>query len=181
MNAEPGSNPMGPRVYAPDFVQLLRTTQTIQYQLSQMADTKANLLMGTTFVIFTITLGQLKNSNHPPFALLILGTAAFAAALLAVTAVMPATKAPPRASGPSNVLFFGSFSQLSEEEYVKLLLDTCETHLGVFEAFAHDIYQNGRVLAQKKYRLLGYAYRTLITGLVASFVAFVVHLTTGIG
>lgn len=172
---------MGPRVYAPDFVHLLRTTQGIQYQLSQMADQKANLLMGTTFVIFTITLGQMRDGGHPPTALLILGGFAFLSALLAVMTVLPSTKAPPRTDGPANLLFFGSFAQLTEEEFVRLMLDTCETHQSVFEAFARDIYQNGRVLARKKYRLLGHAYRTLVTGLVLSFIAFVLHLTTGIG
>ncbi len=180
MSVDP-ANPSGPRVYAPDFVHLLRTTQSIQYQLSQMADQKANLLMGTTFVIFTITLGQMKNGSHPPAALVILGAAAFLSALLAVMAVLPSTKVPPRSTGPANLLFFGSFSQLSEDEFIALMMKTVETHEGVFEAFAHDIYQNGRVLARKKYRLLGYAYKVLVAGLVLSFIAFVLHLTAGIG
>ncbi|KRB82498.1 hypothetical protein ASE00_10580 [Sphingomonas sp. Root710] len=180
MSTEP-ANPNGPRVYSPDFVHLLRTTQSIQYQLSQMADQKANLLMGTTFVIFTITLGQIKGGGHPPLALLILGAAAFLSALLAVMAVLPSTKVPPKADGPANLLFFGSFSQLSEDEFVAMMLKTVETHQGVFEAFAHDIYQNGRVLARKKYRLLGYAYKVLVLGLICSFVAFILHFAAGIG
>ena len=182
MNAELANNPpVAPRVYAPDFVHLLRTTQQMQYTLSQMADQKASLLMGTNFVIFTITVGQLKTPGGPPLALLVLGAAAFVSAFLAVSAVMPSVKAPPRANGPSNMLFFGSFSQLSEDEFLELILESVQTHQGVFEAFAHDIYQNGRVLARKKYKLLGYAYRALLTGLVASFIAFVLHMTTGIG
>jgi len=180
VSADP-ANPNGPRVYSPDFVHLLRTTQSIQYQLSQMADQKANILMGTTFVIFTITLGQMKGGGHPPLALLILGGAAFLSALLAVMAVLPSTKVPPKADGPANLLFFGSFSQLSESEFVAMMLKTVQTHEGVFEAFAHDIYQNGRVLARKKYRLLGYAYKVLVAGLVCSFLAFILHFTAGIG
>ena len=174
-------NQNGPRVYSPDFVHLLRTTQQIQYQLSQMADQKANLLMGTTFVIFTITIGQAKTTTGPAVALLILGAAAFLSALLAVMAVLPSTKVPPRPDGPANLLFFGSFSQLTEDEFVALMLKTVQTHDAVFEAFAHDIYQNGRVLARKKYRLLGYAYKVLVVGLICSFVAFILHFAAGIG
>lgn len=180
MSAEPASQ-TGPRIYAPDFVHLLRTTQQIQYQLSQMADQKANLLMGTTFVIFTITLGQAKSGNGPTTALLILGAAAFLSALLAVMAVLPSTKVPPRPDGPANLLFFGSFSQLTEDEFVARMLKTVQSHDAVFEAFAHDIYQNGRVLALKKYRLLGYAYKVLVVGLVGSAIAFVLHIAAGIG
>jgi len=170
--AEDRAPPRG--TFAPDAVHLLRTTQQIQYQLSQMADQKASLLMGATFVIFTITIGQAKAGNAP-VALLILGAAAFIAALLAVMAVLPSTKVPPKSDNPSNMLFFGSFTQMREDEFVKLVLDTVTDSDAVYTAFAHDIYQNGRVLARKKYRLLGYAYRVLIGGLIASFVAFIIH------
>jgi hypothetical protein len=161
--------------FAPDAVHLLRTTQQIQYQLSQMADQKASLLMGATFVIFTITIGQVKGGAAPPAALLILGAAAFIAALLAVLAVLPSTKVPPKTNGPGNMLFFGSFTQMTEDEFVTMVLNTVTDSDAVYAAFAHDIYQNGRVLARKKYKLLGYAYRVLLGGLVLSFVAFIGH------
>ena len=180
MNIE-SSDPMGPRVYAPDSVHLLRTTQQMQYTLSQMAEQKASLLTATSFVIFTITAGQLKNPGGPPLALLILGGAAFISAVLAVLAVMPSVKAPPRADGPSNILFFGSFSQFTEEEFIEIILKSMQTDQGIFEAFARDIYQNGCILARKKYKLIGYAYRVLLTGLAGSAIAFILHLTIGFG
>jgi hypothetical protein len=37
------------------------------------------------------------------------------------------------------------------------------------------------VLARKKYKLLGYAYRAMLVGLVSSFAAFILHMTMGIG
>jgi hypothetical protein len=127
-------------------------------------------------VIFTITVGQVKSgAGSPPLALLILGASAFIAALLAVMAVLPSTKVPPRATGPGNMLFFGSFTQLPEDEFVQMILDTVTDSDKVYEAFAPDINQNGRVLARKKYKLLGYAYRALVAGLIASFVVFVAH------
>lgn len=165
-----------PTKFPPDAVHLLRTTQQIQYQLSQMADQKASMLMGATFVIFSITVGQTKSGSVPPVALLILGAAAFISAVLAVMTVLPSTKVPPRADGPANLLFFGSFSQVPEQEYVDLVLRTANDHQAVMAAFVHDIYQNGCVLARKKYRLLGYGYRVMLAGLGLSFVAFVVHL-----
>ena len=94
--------------------------------------------------------------------------------MLAVLAVQPAVKTPPAVSGPGNLVFFGSFSQMSEKDFVKTLVDSVGSNEEVFEIFAHDIYQNGRVLAAKKYRLLGYAYRVMLTGLFASFAVFVI-------
>lgn len=164
--------PDTPKTYASEGVYLLRTAQQIQYQLSQMADQKASMLLGATFVIFTITVSQI-HSVAKPVPLLILGAAAFVSAFLAVIAVLPSTTAPPRATGPANILFFGSFTQVPEDEFVEMLLDVVSDSRSVYEAFAHDIYQNGRILAQKKYRFLTYAYRVLLAGLVLSFLAFV--------
>ena len=157
--------------YAIDGVHLLRTTQQIQYQLSQMADQKASMLLGITFVIFTIALGQ-AHAGQPQPPILILGGAAFVAALLAVFAVLPSVKARPAAGKSDNILFFGAFTRMSEAEYVALLLGTITDNQAVYKAFARDIYQNGKVLSGKKYKLLGYAYTVLIAGLVASLVAF---------
>ncbi len=160
-----------PPSFSPDGVHLLRTTQQVQYQLSQMADTKANMLLGAAFVIFSVSMGQAK-TGAPQLPLVILGAAAFVAAFLAVLAVLPAVKSPPTPTGPANVLFFGSFSQVPEAEYVEMLLGIVTDSRTVYEAFAHDIYQNGRVLSRKKYRYLGYAYRVLLGGLVLSLLAF---------
>ena len=170
--------------FGPDAVQLLRTTQAIQYQLSQMADTKANIVLAITFVIFSLSLGQAKGGAAPPLPLLLMGIAAFVAATLAVMAVLPSVRAPqPRPEGPANILFFGAFSQLTEEDFTERLLNSLGDNRAVFETFAHDIYQNGRVLALKKYRLLGYAYRVLLLGLFASATAFIaqilLHWVTG--
>lgn len=163
--------------FGPDAAHLLRTTQAIQYQLSQMADQKANMVLAITFVIFSLTLGQAKGGAAPPLPLLVMGVAAFIAATLAVMAVLPSVRAsPPKSDGSTNILFFGSFSQLSQAEFTEQLLDSLGDNRAVFETWAHDIYQNGHVLAVKKYRLLGYAYRVLLIGLFASATAFLVPI-----
>lgn len=169
MSGDQKADPRGG--FPPDSVHLMRTAMQTQYQLSQMADQKANMLLAASFVIFTVTI-SLGNTGARPLPLLILGAAAFAAACLAVLAVLPSVKTPPRPEGPANVLFFGSFTQLPEAEYVERLLSVAGDTRTTFEAFAHDIYQNGRVLAFKKYRYLGYAYRILLAGLIGALGAF---------
>lgn len=166
-------------VYGPDGVHLLRTSMSIQYQLSQMADQKANMLLAATFVIFTITVGQM-GGRAPVAPLMILAAAAFMAATLAILTVLPSVKTPPKATGPGNVLFFGSFTQLSEAEFVRMVTTIAIDQQATYETIAHDIYQNGRVLAFKKYRYLGYAYRILLGGLIASFLTFVAPIALGL-
>ena len=159
--------------YPANAIHMMRTTQLAHFQLSAMADHKASILMGATFVIFTITIGQARGSAAP-LPLLILGAAAFFSAIFAVLAILPMTRQR-RPTGPLNVLFFGSFTQLSEDEFTEQIVTRLKSDDSIYRTMAHDIYQNGVVLQNKKYRLLGYAYRIFLVGLVASCIAFVVQ------
>jgi hypothetical protein len=150
----------------------MRTTQLAQLQLSAMADSKASMLMGATFVIFTITIGQAR-SGGAPIPLLILGGAAFFSAIFAVLAVLPMTKKR-KASGERNILFFGVFSRMDEEEFIDEITARLRTDDSVYRTMARDIHQAGCVLQNKKYRMLAYAYRIFLAGLVASCVSYVV-------
>ncbi|MGZ8998897.1 MAG: Pycsar system effector family protein [Allosphingosinicella sp.] len=162
------------KAYPPNAVHMVRTTQLAQVQLSAMADHKASILMGAAFVIFTITVG--KAQATVPVALLILGAASFFSAIFAVLAVLPVTRS--RKDAPLNLLFFGSFTQLGEEEYLDRLTERLRTEDGIYRTMGRDIYQNGLVLARKKYRYLGFAYRIFLVGLTASFIAFLVEYFT---
>lgn len=165
-----------PRSFPPNAIHLVRTTQTVHVSLSQMADQKASILMGATFVIFTITIGQSRGGQSAPLPLLILGGFAFIAAVLAVLAILPATHY--KAVPANNLLFFGSFTKLGEQEYVERVLDQLATDEGIYRTMAQDIYQNGVVLERKKYRYLGYAYRVFLVGLTLSLIAFVAEFAT---
>ena len=158
--------------FPPNAIHLVRTSQQIHVQLSAMADHKASILMGATFVIFTITIGQARTASAP-IPLLILGAAAFFSAVFAVLAILPATHY--RRSGPINLLFFGSFTQLKEEEYLDQIVERLHEDEQIYRTMARDIYQNGVVLERKKYRLLGYAYRIFLAGLTLSFVSFLIQ------
>ncbi len=165
-----------PRSFPPNAVHLVRTTQTINVSLSQMADQKASILMGATFVAFTIGIGQATKQGLTP-ALGMLIAFAFLSALLAVYAIMPSVR--PKANASTNLLFFGAFTQMSEAEYIETMLTQLESDEGLYRTMLRDIYQNGMVLELKKYKFLGYAYRTFLIGLTLTAIAFVleqVHL-----
>ena len=159
------------RRFPTNAIHVVRTAQTIHVQLSAMADQKASILMGATFVIFTITIGQ-AHGTMPPLPLLILGGAAFLAAVCAVLAIVPATRFGP-SEGRTNLLFFGSFTALGQDEYLDRVVEVLHDEEQSYRAMALDMYQNGLVLARKKYRMLGYAYRIFLLGMTASLIAFV--------
>jgi hypothetical protein len=160
-------------VYPVNAAHMMRTAQLAQIQLSAMADAKASILMGATFVIFTITVGQARG-GQAPLPLLILGGAAFFSAIFAVFAVLPMTK-PKKPSGQPNLLFFGTFSQMEEEAFIDEVTARLRTEDSIYRTMARDIHQAGTVLAAKKYRMLGWAYRIFLLGLVASCAAFVIQ------
>jgi hypothetical protein len=162
-----------PQPYPVNAAHMMRTTQLAQLQLSAMADAKASILMGATFVIFTITIGQAR-AGAAPLPLLILGGAAFFAAIFAVLAVLPMTRRKLRA-GERNILFFGVFSQMGEEEFIEEVTARLRTEDSIYRTMARDIHQAGSVLQNKKYRFLGIAYGIFLAGLVASCAAYVIN------
>lgn len=167
-----------PSGYSNHAIHLVRTSQQINLALSQMADTKASILMGATFVVFTIAVGQARNGQMP-WSLGVLALFAFISASCAVFAVLPSISGPKSASlndGKPNKLFFGYFVHTREEEWIDSILDELHADETVFRTMLHDIYQNGQVLQRKKYRYLSYAYRSFLVGLGLTLMAFIAEM-----
>lgn len=171
-----------PTSFPPNAVHLVRTSQQITMQLSQMADQKASILMGATFVVFTLAIGQARSEGGAlAMPLSILATFSFLSALLAVSAVLPRVgRAPPvvykDGKDHSNILFFGRFEQMDEDEFIAAVKARLRSEEDLYEMMLRDTYQNGVVLARRKYRYLAYAYRLFVVGLTLTFIAFGVEM-----
>ena len=174
--ADPAARPAeaGLSAYSPHAIHMLRTVQNNTLKLSQMADQKASILMGATFLVFSIAVGR-SLAGELSYALGILAVFAFFSSLSAVMAVLPrlSRSLPPGVS--RNRMFFGHFHDLDEEEWTRDILGELHADEGVFRLMLHDIYQNGQVLQHRKYRYLGYAYRLFVVGLVVTLAAFAVE------
>jgi hypothetical protein len=173
--AEPDAKPVGPARNADGYslqaIHLVRTAVQANLTLSQMADQKASILMGATFVVFTIAVGQ-ASRGHVPLALLVLASFASISALLAVSAIIPRVKVKADPSSNENILFFGAFSHMSEDEFADRILRTLSSDEQIFRTMLRDLYQNGQVLQHKKYRLLRLAYIAFITGICVTMITF---------
>ncbi|WP_242124990.1 Pycsar system effector family protein [Sphingobium sp. Sx8-8] len=166
-------------VPVPNAIHLLRTAVQTNMQLSQMADQKANMLIGASMVVFTLSVAQLRSGRLMiPVALLAVGV--FLAATCAILAVLPSVSRP---KGPveesDNLLFFGIFTSLGEAEFSDRMMRLVADEEALCRAMLRDMYQNGQVLQRRKYRYLGYAYRLFLTGVTASFVALAADLALG--
>ena len=163
-------------VLVPNAVHLVRTVQQLNLSLSQMADQKASILMGATFVVFTISVGQAGRQGVTS-AIMVLALFSFISAMLAVFAILPSIS--PKPSENPNILFFGNFTHMTEVEFADAVIARLSSDEDVYRAMLKDIYQNGQVLQRKKYKYLGYAYRAFLAGLVLTVVALVVERMIG--
>jgi hypothetical protein len=78
-------------------------------------------------------------------------------------------------AGRPNILFFGTFSRMEEEAFIDEVTARLRTEDSIYRTMARDIHQAGTVLYTKKYRMLTWAYRVFLLGLVASCAAFVIQ------
>jgi hypothetical protein len=152
----------------------LRTLQQSLVHFSSMADAKANIMLTVCSIVVTVSVTQ-WNTAYLRAPMIALSAFALVALVLAVFAAKPAVHIPrgvngrvdPRAPG-LNLLFFSHFSSLSCEEYLDAMDEMLSQEFGLYESILRDIYNQGFILARKKYRLLGYSYLSFLAGLVFS-------------
>ena len=154
----------------PSVDNLLRTAQQHHVQLSVMADTKASILITISSIVMTIALSRSGDPQLRP-ALLTLAAACLISLLLAIIAVVPTFAEPRTRRGSRNILFFGHFASMSEQESLAALERILSSDALIYETAARDIHSLGIYLYRKKYRFLRFAYIALLFGFfLATFV-----------
>lgn len=169
-----GSRDTGADGFSLQAIHLVRTTQNNTLALSAMADQKASILMGATFLVFSLSVSRAFTVGLS-WSMMILAGSAFISTMCAVMAVLPSVGKPAKGAGPPNKLFFGHFTTMDEEQWMREVLDQLRTDEGVFRTMLHDIYQNGQVLQRRKYKFLSLAYRIFILGLFGTMTAYLVE------
>ena len=165
-------------VFSAHAVHMMRTAQINTLTLSQMADQKASILMGATFLVFSLSVSRSLVGDIPP-SLMILAGFSFLSSLCAVLAILPSIKKPDLAATTPNRLFFGHFAGMDEDQWAESVLEDLQSDETVFRAMMHDIYQNGQVLAKRKYRFLAIAYQIFAVGLFATVISFAIEALAG--
>ena len=158
--------------------QLLRTVQQHHVQLSALADTKAGLIITISSIVLTIALSRAGDPQLRA-ALLTLAVACLIALVLAIIAVLP-TFAPTsvsRSTAARNLLFFGHFGPLTEDEFLDEMERVLTSDAMLYESALRDIYGLGVYLYRKKYRMLRFAYVALLAGFVLATVVEIIVVT----
>ena len=168
---------------------MFRTTLANHLRLSEMADSKANLMISINAILISITLTSfLKPDNRldgmlvPEILLLIVSLVTVVISIFATKPTFSLRKkmAPdaidePTIKRPIDLLFFGDYTQLTAAEYRKQLRELIEDDKRLYNSLIDNIYAQGRVLA-KKYRLLTVAYNFFVVGFSVVVISCVIAL-----
>lgn len=144
-------------------VYMMRATQQHHIHLSSMADVKANILITASSILLSVIIA-LSASDGFRASLAFLATLTVTGLFFAVVSVLP--KFGRRPAPGNNILFFGVFAHMSEDEFIEELADIVAEESRVFEAQAREIHQLGTYLHESKYRWLRVAYLSFLVGLV---------------
>ena len=163
---------------------MFRVTLNNHTKLSQIADSKANILLSVNAIIISIALSSLipkldaPSNSHliiPTFLMIIFSVACI---ILAIMSTRPKVS-----SGTFtrkeieekkvNLLFFGNFYKMPIEEYLWAMKEMMSDRQYLYDTMIKDLYYLGVVL-NRKYKLLRLTYTVFTIGIIISVVAFVV-------
>lgn len=159
---------------------MLRQTRMNLVNFSQMADTKAHILLSLSSVLLSLSLTQVSD---PRFTLSIIGLDIFLliTVFFALLAVIGKVKVVNRkkhsiSDADYSPLFFGNYGDVSYNEYVKHFVDIMNDSDMTYEIMVKDIYYAGAYLLKTKYRYIRLAYLYFFTGLIVStLIYFIQH------
>lgn len=163
---------------------IYRVTFRNHINLSRIADGKANMIISINTVVLSvlITVGSagftsgwrdtLTQSWYLFIPVVVLMLTSLTAVVFAVLSALPKVSSAQFSDQDLvdhkiSMLYFGNFLQLKEEKFVSYLRELKKDQEILYDDLSRDLYNLGAVL-RKKYRLLTYAYRIFVGGLVLS-------------
>lgn len=152
--------------------------------LSDIADTKANILLSVNAIIISVALSNLiPKLDNPSNSYLIYPTLIFlvftvVCIILSVLATRPnVTKGEftkeDVANKKVNLLFFGNFHQMKLADFEWAMQEMMQDKDYLYGSLTKDLYFLGLVL-NRKYNLLRITYSVFMVGIVVSVIAFAV-------
>jgi predicted metal-dependent HD superfamily phosphohydrolase len=151
-------------------------------KLSDIADTKANILLSVNAIIISLVLANLLSKlDTNPF--LIVPSAIFVVSstismILAVIATRPnVTRGEFTEEDVKNktvnLTFFGNFHKMELSQYQWAIEELLKDRDYVYSSLTKDLYFLGKVL-DRKYRILRWTYTIFVIGIIVSIIAFAV-------
>jgi len=163
-------------------IAMFRIMSENHVNLSQMADSKANIMISVNTIVISIMVSVLlgKLQFYPEFIIptILLVVPCLSAVIFAILATRPNvtrgtfTKEDIQHK-EVNLLFFGNFYKMELPEYDWAMRELMQDKEYLYGSMIKDIYFLGVVLA-RKYKLIRMSYNIFMFGLVISILAFCV-------
>jgi len=161
---------------------LFRVTLNNHTRLSDIADSKANILLSVNAIIISVCLSVLvpkldapKNTHLiiPTFFLLISSVLTIIFAILSTKPNVTKTNFTKQdiADRKVNLLFFGNFQQMLFDDFNNSMKDLIKDRDYIYDSLTKDLYFLGKVL-DRKYKLLSVTYQIFMAGIVISVLSF---------
>ncbi|WP_330745265.1 Pycsar system effector family protein [Chryseobacterium sp. CP-77] len=161
---------------------LFRVTLNNHTRLSDIADSKANILLSVNAIIISVCLSVLvpkldapKNSHLilPSFILLLSSVLTIIFAILSTKPNVTKSTFTSQdiANRKVNLLFFGNFHQMLFDDYNNAMKDLIKDRDYIYDSMVKDLYYLGKVL-NRKYRLLSITYKIFMAGIIISVLSF---------
>lgn len=161
---------------------LFRVTLKNHLTLSDIADTKANILLSVNAIIISVALSNLlPKLDNPSNGYLIYPTLIFivfsvVSMIMAVIATRPNITSGKFSktdveNKKVNLLFFGNFHKMSLGEYEWAIQELVKDKEYIYSSLTKDLYFLGLVL-NRKYNILRWTYTIFMIGIVLSVIAF---------
>lgn len=163
---------------------LYRVTLRNHLKLSDIADTKANILLSVNAIIISMALSNLiPKLDNPSNDYLIYPTLIFiifsiASMILSVSATKPNVTSgefniEDVKAKKVNILFFGNFHKMALKDYENAIEGMLNDKDYIYSSLTKDLYFLGVVLS-RKYKLLRWTYTLFMTGMIISVIVFFV-------
>ena len=163
---------------------MFRVTLRNHIKLSDIADTKANILLSVNAIIISIALSNLiprldnPSNKHLIIPTLILVVFSVVSIIFAIQSTRPKVTEGKFSkqdveSKKVNLLFFGNFHQMPLDQFSWAMKEMMKEKDYLYDSMIKDLYFLGLVL-HKKYRLLRFTYTIFTIGIVISVIAFFV-------
>ena len=160
---------------------LFRSAYRVQMDLTGLADNKANMMISINGIIISIIIAAVapKLDSNP---WLLIPTTIFLCGNL-VSIIYAILAARPRVSttaitledlenSQGNILFFGDFANLTQDDFSKGMMSLLEDQTVVYETMIRNLYGLGSVL-KKKFALLKWAYTAFMIALILGVTSFI--------
>lgn len=163
---------------------LYRVTMRNHLKLSDIADTKANILLSVNAIIISLALANLipymnasadRHLMIPTLILVLFSVASIIGSILSTWPNVTRGEFTRKEveNKDVNVLFFGNFHQMPYNQFEWAMNEILKDQTHVYNSLTRDLYYLGIVL-NRKYRLLRITYAIFMTGILLSVTAFVI-------